>query len=1028
MGAVRRRTLIALALLAFAAVAAALGAASWWRGRDGAAGTGRPAAVEPNVGQQFGVNVDLLAMAPEGRDAALDAAVGAGITWVRQHVLWSDVEPAKGAYVWEASDALVAAAAERGLNVIVVLGGTPPWARPAGQEQQLWTPPATYADFGDFCAAFAARYGDRIDYYEIWDEPNIYPHWGDRYVDAAEYTRLLREAATRIRDEDERARILLAGLAPNLEDGPLNLNEAEFLRQVYRSGGAAFFDIVAAKPYGFEYGAGEAADGRLGFRRAEELRALMMEAGDEGKPLWAVEFGWSALPEGWQGQQSPWPTADASVQAARGADAVRLARQQWPWMGPLLWAQLTPAASADDPRTGFALLDANLQPTALGAALLPAVRDLPVARVGYDTPDSAAATYSGDWRVTATGADPSASGDSVEIRFAGTAVDLLLRPGPYWAVWYVTVDGLPAPSLPQADGRAYVVLYDPLGAERQVPVARGLAPGEHILRLEVDGGWQQWPLAGWVSWQEEPAAPPWALPLLALGLVAGLAGLALLPGTFATARWLLRGLDGVAGRVPAWLSGLAVAALALAFWFADGMAANAVLGAALALAMLAWPAWGAALVAASLPFFLLPKHLPGFSPSLTELTSWLLLLVVVARRAIGAPSGVAGMRLRVRLHGLDVAVAGLLAVSLLSLAVAANYGVAATEFRRVILSAVVFYVAVRLLPRPGLAGCLALGFIAGATLASLWGIAQLVTGSGLIEAGGVGRVRAAYGSPNNLALYLERVIPLAGALALYGIGRRQRLLSLVALAVMLACGALTRSRGLILLALPVSALYLVWRGGWLRGRRWLLLPAAVVLVAALALATGRVGSLLSGNDEASGMRLQVWQSALNMVRDHPLLGVGLDNFLYEYRTHYILPSAWHEPNLSHPHNLVLDAWTRLGIGGVVVILWLFVGGWLAARRAGAAGTVERAVFLGIEAAIVGAVAHGLVDNSFFLVDLSHALLGMLALVVVAEPGRLLDLTLHARTEAGTLAVSLEWGGERESVSDGRRRLHRVAPL
>ena len=59
-----------------------------------------------------------------------------------------------------------------------------------------------------------------------------------------------------------------------------------------------------------------------------------------------------------------------------------------------------------------------------------------------------------------------------------------------------------------------------------------------------------------------------------------------------------------------------------------------------------------------------------------------------------------------------------------------------------------------------------------------------------------------------------------------------------------------------------------------------------------------------------------------MIRDHPLFGVGLDNFLYAYRGRYILDAAWQEPNLNHPHNIILDFATRLGLLG------LLAGGWM----------------------------------------------------------------------------------------------------
>jgi O-antigen ligase len=108
----------------------------------------------------------------------------------------------------------------------------------------------------------------------------------------------------------------------------------------------------------------------------------------------------------------------------------------------------------------------------------------------------------------------------------------------------------------------------------------------------------------------------------------------------------------------------------------------------------------------------------------------------------------------------------------------------------------------------------------------------------------------------------------------------------------------------------------------------------------------------------------------------------LDNFLYYYRTYYVLPTAWEEFNLSHPHNLVFDFWLRLGLPGLAVILGLlaafFRRGWRAYRQL--PNTNEGLLILGLLAGMVNFVAHGLVDNAFFLVDLAFAFMLMLALV------------------------------------------------
>ena len=139
---------------------------------------------------------------------------------------------------------------------------------------------------------------------------------------------------------------------------------------------------------------------------------------------------------------------------------------------------------------------------------------------------------------------------------------------------------------------------------------------------------------------------------------------------------------------------------------------------------------------------------------------------------------------------------------------------------------------------------------------------------------------------------------------------------------------------------------------------------------ALVARTPRFADLLNFTAGTSFYRLKLWQGAWRMALDHPWLGVGPDNFLYAYRTRYVLPSAWQELNLSHPHNIVLDLWTRLGIPGLAVGIWAIVAG---ARRA---WTLLQQpdpwvwpIALGLLGGLAATVAHGLIDNSLFLVDL-----------------------------------------------------------
>ncbi len=111
-----------------------------------------------------------------------------------------------------------------------------------------------------------------------------------------------------------------------------------------------------------------------------------------------------------------------------------------------------------------------------------------------------------------------------------------------------------------------------------------------------------------------------------------------------------------------------------------------------------------------------------------------------------------------------------------------------------------------------------------------------------------------------------------------------------------------------------------------------------------------------------------------MALDHPWLGVGPDNFLYAYRSFYLLPQAWQEPNLNHPHNWPLDWWTRLGIPGLALALAWFAAGMAGLwRRVQLCRTPARqragALNLGLLAASVAALTHGLIDASYALPDL-----------------------------------------------------------
>ena len=252
----------------------------------------------------------------------------------------------------------------------------------------------------------------------------------------------------------------------------------------------------------------------------------------------------------------------------------------------------------------------------------------------------------------------------------------------------------------------------------------------------------------------------------------------------------------------------------------------------------------------------------------------------------------------------------------------------------------------------------------------------------LITAEGVKRVRALYGSPNNLALYLERTFLVTLALATLLPASKQRIAWILAGGVQAVALLLTFSKGSLFLGLPAGLLTL-WLGGMLllpmqgRSRRPLIWLATAAFAFALALlpflGTERFRRLLDLSQGTGYLRVQLWRSSWQMALDHLPFGVGPDNFLYAYRSAYLLPEAWQEPNLNHPHNWILDWWTRIGLPGLVMAMALFATGfyalWRTAKSVARTQIPEAVLSLGFLAAGIGALTHGLIDASFALPDL-----------------------------------------------------------
>lgn len=988
-----------------------------------------------------GVNVDLRQYELDSLRANLALISDIGFVWLRQFVYWDEIEHSKGQYDWTQWDEIFRVLREYPLlEPVVALAHSPQWARVSapGIEVTETAPPQSVADFARFAGRFARRYGDTVDYYQIWDEPNLDDAWGSLQPKPADYVALLAAGRRAIRAEDAGAKIIAAALAPTTETGGQNISDLRFLDAMYRLGAAELMDIVAGKPYGFSTSPVDRRvdEGVLNFSRIVALREVMLAHNDGRKPLWASQWGWNALPGDWAGAPSIWGSVSPDEQIAYTLQAFDRAQREFPWLGGMFLHHWQPNVERDSPQWGFALLGPDEQPTKLLAAIQR--YDFPaVAQNGLFHARTEHARYSGVWQFSELGADIGwleTSDSQLEFDFYGSDIAMLLREDDYIAFLYPTVDGSPANATAQdSSGNSYVFLRsNSHGPETNlIPISRDLSLGPHTLRVVADRGWDRWAIAGYAVSSGNLA---FAFDRqIALGAFAALLSLFIVLLTLATSPWrrwippiglVFTGLSATAHLAISSAASLILLFAMLWTWTSHRPALfvrdeiNILIALATGGVLYLSPSLLLAIVCGLLlfvlifyrletglvltlfwsPFFLTPVELYRFAFPMVEIVILITSIAAFFRFCVwlGEQYQMANSSFPLKpkllfsqVTLIDMCLAGIALVAIISLSWARDGAVAATELRALVLEPLLFYVIFRAL-RPSkrtLLHCV-IGLVLASLLVCAIGLLRYILGNDVIVAEeGARRLISVYGSPNNVGLLLGRSLPFALALLLVGQSARMRAAWLAALVVMGATALLTQSVGAILLGIPIGiAVVLI---GYAQRRA--IVPIACIgaaLTAGLAVLTqvsARFANILDFTSGTSFLRLRLWESAIGIIRDYPITGIGLDQFLYYYSGEYVRPDAIWDLNLSHPHNFILDFWTRLGIAGPIILLLLQLAFWrsvlVTVSRSRNTDKLSFAIVLGLMGSMAALLGHGLIDNSVFVIDLAFIFMFLLAATV-----------------------------------------------
>ncbi len=333
---------------------------------------------ESNV---FGVNTFLeQEVEPIKRDQQLQMIQDAGIGWIRQQFPWADIEISGknnfddcrnangGACIsaWAKYDNIVDLAQKHNINIVARLDAPPKWAQSIGGD---FAPPQNLADYTDYVAAVVNRYKGKVKFYQIWNEPNNYPEWGEQPVNAEAFTQLLCAAYQRIKSIDPQAAVIAPALTPtiSLDPGPgpgTGLNEFIFLQRMYDAGAGQCFDIMSAQGYGlFTAPTDRRTRPRIvNFSRPMYIRDIMVKNGDANKSIWISEMNWNSVPDSIPDKRFGQVTIDQ--QARYLPLAYQRIRSDYPWVGVAFTWYFKPASDAekDQPKYYFRLVNPDFTP------------------------------------------------------------------------------------------------------------------------------------------------------------------------------------------------------------------------------------------------------------------------------------------------------------------------------------------------------------------------------------------------------------------------------------------------------------------------------------------------------------------------------------------------------------------------------------------------------------------------------------------------------------------------------------------
>ena len=267
--------------------------------------------------------------------------------------------------------------------------------------------------------------------------------------------------------------------------------------------------------------------------------------------------------------------------------------------------------------------------------------------------------------------------------------------------------------------------------------------------------------------------------------------------------------------------------------------------------------------------------------------------------------------------------------------------------------------------RPGVAKRATWALAASAALLALDVVIQRVWGRdvllGIARFPDGGRLTGPFRNPIDLATCLAVLLPLVVIVVEGSIGWRRSGWVLLFGLLFSELIAITARSGW--LSLMVATAVLGWADRGLRRWLWPAIALAFLLGLAVFAAKDRLHGAVTLTDAGSRDRVYMWQSAVWMFRERPLLGQGLNTFMANYLSHWV----GGERMPRYAHNCYLQVAAETGLAGLLTFGWLLAAlvgtGWRGIQRA--AGRDERVLLLGWVGAVAAFLTQAFFDTSFY---------------------------------------------------------------